>query len=608
MMTTKKLHRSPYHLVVVAAVATFLTACGPPGARQLKRGERDIQAGNSGDAILELEDAVRILGNAPHPVQAKAWNLLGIACQDAGRPDDAAKAYMMALKLDPNNPAMDYNLGCLQIQRTNFPGAINYLTSYSTLRPADVQGYLRLGTARFHSALEQRNAAERNRLLELARRDFQNADKVELSAESANSVGMIELQHRPASIESIRAAAKEFTVALQRDSHYGPALLNLAILSQQYLNQPAQALKLYRQYLTLNPPPPHATEVEKLAQDLDMKQRIIITPGAAPSRAPTTSQAPPPGKMAIVPSTPAPVTQKPPPADSRSGQAAAPIPAPARFSAAPQPAQVPPPAQVPASGEAAPPPATVPPAGTVPEQAHVSTSNSAAHPANETPSSANASESAPEPVVPDTASPHRKTITQRLNPLNWFSSKSKNSGTAAEPPPLPAGSRFEYPPAVTPIPGDRARAKRLVAEAIQAKQAGDGTESIRIYKEAETADPTFYDASYGLGLAELNARDYPTALEALHRALELQEDSAEARYAFAWALQRRGYTEDAVHELSKLVEQHPNEARGHLLLGNLYAEKLHQPKLAREQFLLTLELDPNNAQAETIRDWLKKNP
>jgi Tfp pilus assembly protein PilF len=46
--------------------------------------------------------------------------------------------------------------------------------------------------------------------------------------------------------------------------------------------------------------------------------------------------------------------------------------------------------------------------------------------------------------------------------------------------------------------------------------------------------------------------------------------------------------------------------RAHLLLGNMYAEKLHQPKLAREQFTQALQLDPANAQAASIRAWLQQ--
>jgi len=577
MMTTQKQRRFRFHLVFLAAVGTLVTACAPPGERQLQQGQHAIEAGEFSDAVVLLREATRVLGDAPPAVQAKAWNLLGLACHESGRLDDAAKAYLTALKLDRDNVAIDYNLGCLRSQQSNFPGAVDYLTRYVTLRPRELQGYLQLGTAQLHSALE-RAGPERNRLLEAARRDFENAEKVSPSPYAANALGMCECQRRPAGLESIRAAAKDFTLALQRDPHSAPATLNLAILSQQYLNQPSQALNLYRHYLTLHPSPPYTNEVAKLVYDLNLKQSIIITPAAAPAHttAPAPGPASPLAKANITPSNPVAVP-RPLPAESPPSQAV--VPAPARISSSLSTAQTPP--------ETA---------------SDVNTSNS----------TFNTSNSAPEPVVTDTAIPPRKTISQRLNPLSWFAGKPKPAEASApievEPPPLPAGSRYEYPPPVTPIPGDRAQAKRLEAEAMRAQQAGDVTQSLRAYKDAAAADPTFYDASYGLGLAALNARDYPTALAALHRALALQEDSAEARYAFAWALKKRGYTEDAVHELEKLVARHPNEARAHLLLGSLYAENLGQPKLAREQFIQTLALDPANAQAASIRAWLKLNP
>lgn len=598
MMTTKKRRRRQCHLVFVAALATLLTACGPPGARQMKRGEQEIRAEQSDAAISELKDAVSILHDAPHPVQAKAWNLLGLACQESGRSDDAAKSYMTALKLDRNNAAIDYNLGCLQIQRTNYPGAIDYLTTYVTLRPADLQGYLRLGTAQFHSALEQRGVADRNRLLEAARRSLQNAEKVGTNAETANALGLLDLQHRPISVEAVNSSVKEFKLALQRDENYAPALLNLAILSQQYLNQPVQALNLYRKYLTLTPPPPYVAEVTKLVHDLDLKQRIIITPETAPTPAPTHTSVPqpssaptpvpPPAKLVVVPSNQTAPTPKPLPAESPPVREVVATSPPATTS----------------------PPASVSAPATLPAALPVSSSSITPRTTTGTAIKPTSSDSVPEPVVTETTRTPRKSISQRLNPLNWFSGKPKAGGAANEdePPPLPPGSRYEYPPTVTPIPGDRAQAKQLVAEAVHERQLGDTARSLGDYQAATTADPTFYEAYYGLGVVALNTRDYPRALEALHRALALQENSIEARYAFAWALQKRGYTEDALHELTKLVELHPSEARAHLLLGSLYAEKLHQPKLAREHFLQTLELDPGNAQADSIRAWLKLNP
>jgi tetratricopeptide (TPR) repeat protein len=159
---------------------------------------------------------------------------------------------------------------------------------------------------------------------------------------------------------------------------------------------------------------------------------------------------------------------------------------------------------------------------------------------------------------------------------------------------------------VTLIPGDRARSKSLVAEAIRARQARHFAESIRDFQDAIETDPTFFDASLQFGLNSIQDRDYATALESLHRALTLQGDSTEARYAFAWTLQKRGYFEDAVRELDKLIGQHPEDVRAHLLLGNLYADKLREPKLAREHYMQALTLDPTNAQATNIRAWLQQ--
>jgi tetratricopeptide (TPR) repeat protein len=129
------------------------------------------------------------------------------------------------------------------------------------------------------------------------------------------------------------------------------------------------------------------------------------------------------------------------------------------------------------------------------------------------------------------------------------------------------------------------------------------------YQEAIKADPTYFEAGLALGLAEVDAKNYPTALDALGQALTLQEGSADARYAFAWVLGRQGYYQDAVNELIKLLAVHPREVRAHLLLGNFYADQLAQPQLAREQYLKALTLiDPQSSQAGVIRAWLEQHP
>ena len=72
--------------------------------------------------------------------------------------------------------------------------------------------------------------------------------------------------------------------------------------------------------------------------------------------------------------------------------------------------------------------------------------------------------------------------------------------------------------------------------------------------------------------------------------------------------ERADYFQDAANELEKLLAQHPDETRAHLLLGNLYAQKLGQPDFARGHYKKVLEKDPHNDQAPALRAWLQNNP
>src|SRR6202041_689773 len=119
---------------------------------------------------------------------------------------------------------------------------------------------------------------------------------------------------------------------------------------------------------------------------------------------------------------------------------------------------------------------------------------------------------------------------------------------------------------VTPIPGDRKLAERLTSEGRQAEHQSNLAEALRDYQEAVKADPTCFEADLALGLASLDAKNYPAALDALGQALALRGNSADARYAFAWVLGKRGYYQDAANELDKLLAAHPREVRARLLL------------------------------------------
>jgi tetratricopeptide (TPR) repeat protein len=595
MMTIKKRRRNVPALFVIGITAAFLTACGPPGSRDLRRGEKAIQSGDYDTAIARLTDATGTLASAPPAVQSKALGFLGLAYQQAGQLEPASQAYLKALKLDHNNEAVDYNLGCLRMAQSNYPGAIDYFTTCVSLNPRGVNGYLKLGAVRYHVALEK-IGAERSRQLESARREFEAAEKIAPTAEGANAIGMLEMQRRNGGTEAVRTAAADFQTAIERDAHYGPSLLNLAILNQQSLGQPKKALQLYLQYLALQPTPPHAKEVAKLAQQLNLETRITIGADAGGTPEPAHRVAPPPNN-----------STKATPAEPHSTKVMKPAP---EATPASEPQIVAVPAQTPAPPPTPPPKTTQPvpepvptpaqeptPPAVSPSPAEISSSATPATPTNEI--------NAPQTVAPPPSPPEHKSFGQRLNPFHWFSGKSQKSAAT---PAVGKIERYKYPQRITPIPGNRPEAERLAALGAVARQQGNMDEALRDYRQATEADSAYFDVALSFSLTAVDAGDYETALKALFRALTLRENSADARYAFAWVLEKRGYYIDAANELDKLLSAHPKEVRGHLLLGNLDAEKLGKPKQARQHYAKVLELDPDNSQASAIRAWILKSP
>jgi tetratricopeptide (TPR) repeat protein len=581
MMTTKKRRGNLPALAVIAVAGALLTACNPPGARDLRQGEKDIKAGEFRAAIAPLSDATHALSSAPPAAQSKAWNLLGLAYQGAGQFDAASQAYSQALKLNHNNEAVDFNLGCLRMAQSNFSGAVDCFTTCVTLNPQGVDAFLKLGATRYRLALEK-TGPDRAGLLEKARRDFESAEKLHPTAEAANAIGMIELQRHNGTTEAARAAA-DFQRAVERDPHYGPALLDLAITYHQYLNQIPKAVQYYRQYLALQPSPPHAREIEKLAHQLEVESHTTIAPGSS------AHPSPPPPRAIVSSTNPTPAFPKTTPAEPPISKATNPVPAPApksenQIASVPVEVTLPPPAPPPKPALPTPPPETNSSVNTVIATNDIAAQGTATN-------------------VPVTS--QKKTLVQKLNPAHWFAGKPKTSG---ETPGVPDVKRYKYPSRVTPIPGNRKEAERLAALGAQLGRLGRLGDAVHTYQNATVADPTYFNAGLSLGLTAIDAGDYDIALDALCRVLALDDDSANARYAFAWTLQKRGFYVDAAKELENLLAAHPDEARGHLLLGNLYADRLGQPKEARQHYAKVLELDPGNSQVPAIRAWILKTP
>ena len=73
-----------------------------------------------------------------------------------------------------------------------------------------------------------------------------------------------------------REAAQFFAAAAKEKPDYGPALLNLATVAQQYLHDNALALQNYRAYLVLTPRPANWDAVNDIANSLEQPAAVAV--------------------------------------------------------------------------------------------------------------------------------------------------------------------------------------------------------------------------------------------------------------------------------------------------------------------------------------------
>lgn len=602
------------YCLLVTAACIWISGCTPPGPSALLQGKQLLDEGRYADAVPKLEKAASLL-----PKNALAWNYLGLAYHGNGQFEPAVNAYRTALSLDHKLMVVRYNLGCLYLEGDNLAAAIDELKSYTLLRPAALEGWLKLGTAQL-----------RARRLEEAEKSFRTALDIHAKhPEALNGLGLVQVQRR-----RWQDALNHFNVAALHDPPFAPALLNSAVIHHQYLNNRSAALQRYRQYLALQPRPADWESVEATARQLEQElnpspiaSRTATSPPVALASAKTNSP-PPPGDKTPRTVTPLPASLHPAPARTNasvlvaSPKASAPpaVPSTNVLAAAtkPPPESARPPIKPPATkgGEVS----TAKPA---PVEVTQVQSDLVLKPAQEL--TRNPSPPVPEaPAADRTAAPNETTNgTKRgfLARLNPFGGKPKGvpatpaadtvtaRGADTSPPPtMTAVPRYTYLSPAAPTAGNRVESEKAFKRGFKAEKGGSRAEAVSEYQAAVKADPANYDAYYNLGLAALGSGDTRLSLWAYEIALALKPDADDARYNFALALKAGGYWLDACDQLQKLLAANPSEVRAHLSLGNLYSQQLDQPHLAREHYLRVLELNPRHTEAAKIRYWLAANP
>lgn len=564
--------------VLVLMVVFFVTACGPPGPRALLQGRKLLEAGDTEAAIKELKTAVSLL-----PTNAAAWNYLGLAYHRASQSTNAVDAYSRAIKLDRDLLEARFNLGCVLLDENRLDAAKTELTAYTLRRAREPEGWLKLGLAQL-----------RGREGVSAEKSFRELLRIETNnVEALNGIGLAQLQrNRP------REAAESFANALELKPDYRPALLNLATVSQQQLNDSAEALRRYREYLALQPRAADWESVEAVVRALER-----------PIAAPHPPHVPPNNPVSNVMASVVAATNQ---SKSPTQQVAAtkqPLSKPLSNAVVSKPSTNAAIRMSSATTTTSPPAvvklATDPVIKTVPVEPKASASNSASV-ARTSPSPTNS-----------TPKSERRGFLSKLNPFKTEPKASpvvqNATGSIASVAPLktpnpPAPGRYAYLSPNLPKSGNRPEAEAVLYQGQQAQRTNRDVEAFQFFRRAAQLDPAYFEAYYCLGLTAFKIRSFQTALSAWESALALRPNDPDARYNFALTLKAADYPKDAADELERLLSLHPDEARGHLTLGNLYAGQLRDIPRARKHYNKVLQLDPRNPEAQAIRYWLVANP
>ena len=581
--------------LIFLSFCILVAGCTPPGPRALLSGRKLLERGSYSAAVEKLKTATQLM-----PTNAQAWNYLGLACHRCGLQADATNAYQKAITLDRDLVEARYNRGCFWLEQNRLDSAREDFTACTMRQPNAPEGWIKLGAVQ----LRARDIAAAERSLQTALRISPQ------NSEALNNLGLVQLQQRRP-----QEAAQSFASAIKQQPGFRPALLNLATVSGQYLNDPAEALKRYREYLALKPKPDDYDAVSAVARALEQQ--------LAPRKSPPVSAPTAPTAPAVVQTRPT------------ATASARPTPPPPKAERQPEPVKPPPPpapAQTSRVEVVKVEPEPVVRTAPQPEARQVTTTTSApvvVVPRPDATVRTTVEESAPQP--------EKKGFFRKLNPANWFGDRPQNpppekpltgpnesmesrsatsgsmtttgAATSVEgSTPAPVFARYKYLSPKKRSSRNRRAAERAYTKGEQAKQDNRPADAIKAYQEAVKLDPGYFEAYYNLGLEAYGIQNHGLALQAWEYALATRSDSVDARYNFALTLKTANYPLDAARELERILKDNPREVRAHLLLGNLYVNPLRQPNMARAHYLKVLELDPQNSQAGVIHYWLVANP
>jgi arylsulfatase A-like enzyme/Tfp pilus assembly protein PilF len=132
-------------------------------------------------------------------------------------------------------------------------------------------------------------------------------------------------------------------------------------------------------------------------------------------------------------------------------------------------------------------------------------------------------------------------------------------------------------------PKDKIATANKVIDAAEAVAQSKPARAIAALEPITAADPNLYLAEYTLGIAESQKGQYAEAAKHLHKAIELQPDSAWAHYAMGATLLKTGDYKTAVVHLEIATSRLPGFAPAHLALAEAYEQLGRKDDAKRER-------------------------
>jgi tetratricopeptide (TPR) repeat protein len=135
---------------------------------------------------------------------------------------------------------------------------------------------------------------------------------------------------------------------------------------------------------------------------------------------------------------------------------------------------------------------------------------------------------------------------------------------------------------------------------------GQIDQAIAEYQEAIRAKPDFDEAYLDLGNIYFDQSLYEKAATQYRRAAEINPKSPKGHSNLGIVYEKQGRYSEAIAEFNKVLSLRPNDAASHKNLGVIYYYKIKDPQKALGHFRQTLRLNPNQSEAEAIRQIVTK--